>query len=67
MRSHQDLTLETEGEASAVVDDDLPASADLTIEATGRFTFTVSDGPEDGTYRLDVERERRHRDGYGRR
>lgn len=54
---HQDLTLETEGEASAVVDDDLPASADLTIEATGRFTFTVSDGPEDGTYRLDVERE----------
>lgn len=52
---HQDLTLETEGEAAAVVDDDLPRSADLTIDAAGRLTFTVSDGPEDGTYRLDVE------------
>lgn len=52
---HQDLRLETQGEAAAVVDEDLPASADVTIEATGELTFTVSDGPDDGTYRLDVE------------
>lgn len=52
---HQDLTFETQGEVAAVVDDDLPASADVTIEATGELAFTVSDGPEDGTYRLDVE------------
>jgi hypothetical protein len=53
----QRLVLSTEGESAAVVDEDLPEEADLTITAPGRLTFTISDGPDDETYRVDIEGE----------
>lgn len=49
------VVLDTQGAASAVTDEQIPGSADVQIDATGTFVYTVADGPDPGTYQISIE------------
>lgn len=53
----QRLSLTTEGEAAAVVDENLPATADVTVTAAGQLKFAISAGSGEGTYLVDIQGE----------
>lgn len=53
----QNLVLTTEGEAAAVSSEDIPASADVEISATGNLVFRVTEGPQPDTYNIAIEGE----------
>lgn len=53
----QSLVLETSGSATAVAEEEIPATADVTIDATGVFTYRVAEGPEEGTLAVAIEGE----------
>lgn len=50
----QHIALQSEGTAEAVGEEGVPESADVTVTATGTFTFEVVAGPTDGTYSVTV-------------
>jgi hypothetical protein len=51
----QTIDLSTRGDTSAMGEgDDLPEEMALTVNGTSTFTHTVSEGPEPGTYRIDI-------------
>lgn len=50
----QDIRLETEGEGSAISEEELPGTADLNVTGNGTFTFDVSDGPDPETYEVTI-------------
>ena len=51
----QDIVLETSGTATAVAEEDLPASADVTVTGSGVFTYTFAEGPDEGTLQVTLE------------
>lgn len=51
----QRLVLETDGAATAATDGNVPTSADVTITALGNFVYTVSAGPQPGTFEIAIE------------
>lgn len=53
----QSLSLATSGDATAVAEGDLPGSAQVTIDASGPFTYSVSDGPSEGTFAIAIDGE----------
>jgi hypothetical protein len=49
------IVLDSEGTSVEVVAGDLPGQADVTVSASGLFTYTVGQGPQEGTYLLTIE------------
>lgn len=49
------VVLDTQGAASAVTDQQIPGSADVQIDATGTFVYTVADGTDPDTYQISIE------------
>ena len=49
------VVLDTQGVASAVTDQQIPGTADVQIDATGTFVYTVAAGTDPGTYQLTIE------------
>jgi hypothetical protein len=54
MKLNQHLELSASGDPSLMGDDELPGEAVIDLEGTAVFTYTVSDGPEPGTYEINV-------------
>lgn len=50
----QRMSVMTEGDSEAA---DMPAGADLTVRGAGQFSYEVSAGPREGTYRLTITGE----------
>lgn len=51
----QTIDLSTTGDTSAMGEgEDLPEEMALTVSGTSTFTHTVSEGPEPGTYQIDI-------------
>ena len=53
----QHVLLETVGSATAVLDEEVPASADVTILAKGRFVYAVEVGAEPDTFEVTITGE----------
>lgn len=53
----QHVVLETVGSATAVLDEEVPASADVTILAKGRFVYAVEAGVESDTFEVTITGE----------
>lgn len=53
----QHLVLETSDLPEEGLGEGLPGSADVTVQSRGPFTFSVDEGPEDGTYFVTIEGE----------
>jgi hypothetical protein len=49
------IILDSEGTSVEAVAGDLPGQADVTVTASGLFTYTVGQGPQEGTYLLTIE------------
>jgi hypothetical protein len=50
----QAIDLTTSGDTSAMGEEDLPGEMSLTVSGTSTFTHTVSEGPEPGTFQIDI-------------
>jgi hypothetical protein len=50
----QHIVLQSEGTADAIGEEGVPESADVTVTATGTFSFEVAAGPGEGTYSVTV-------------
>lgn len=59
------VVLDTQGAASAVTDQALPGTADVQIDATGTFVYTVAAGTDPGTYEISIEGDFSHVDVSG--
>jgi hypothetical protein len=50
----QEISLQAEGEGSALGDEEIPGQADVNITGEGTFTFEVADGPQPDTYEVTI-------------
>lgn len=53
----QTIEMTASGDATAMGEDEIPGSMELEIGGSGTFTYTVSDGPEAGTYSVNISGE----------
>lgn len=51
------IVLDSGGTSVEAVAGDLPGQADVTVSASGLFTYTIRQGPQEGTYLLTIEGE----------
>lgn len=53
----QQIDLTSEGDGTAVGDEEIPAQMSISLTGTTPFTYTVSEGPEPGTFEVRIEGE----------
>lgn len=50
----QHMTLESTGDPTALGDEEIPGEMELDVQGTSVFTYSVTDGPEPGTFSIHI-------------
>jgi hypothetical protein len=51
------IDMTAEGSGQAIGDEEIPGAANIEITAKGTFTYSIADGPDDGTYAVTITGE----------